>query len=364
MRMKRLPALLAVPMAAAALLAGCASGGNGGGSTAAPPAEENSANDGSQFIWEVDSRYDGPDAEFFQEVPRPEASTEPVTVGFLQISGAQPVLQAMQEAAQAEVEALGGTMIVKDAGLDVQKQQSQIDELILQGVDVIIGYPVVGAALTPGIEAANAAGIPFIALMTPPDVTQPDVAAAVTNVNQAIDYAVWSSMAYLAEENPGASFAVMGFAAPVDTLTYISERQIYWGEQLGLEYLGRIDSQSDAPAGYSAAGSSLVAKYPDVDIILAYNDQSSLAAQAAAAAAGKTDILFANPNSGQSIALDGLENDKLAVVFRTAWERIGTVAADVAMTMVANPDATFPITVNVPGVLVTPETAADIPWIG
>ncbi len=361
MRMKRLPALLAVPLAAAALLAGCA----GGGSAAAPATENGGgSSEGSEFVWEVDPAYDGPDAEFFQEVPRPEVSAEPVTVGFLQISGAQPVLQAMQEAAQAEVEALGGTMIVKDAGLDVQKQQSQIDELILQGVDVIIGYPVVGAALAPGIEAAQEAGIPFIALMTPPDVTQPDVAAAVTNVNQAIDYAVWSSMSYLAEQNPGASFAVMGFAAPVDTLSYISERQIYWGEQLGLEYLGRIDSQSDAPAGYSAAGGALVAKYPDVDIIVAYNDQSSLAAQSAAATAGKTDILFANPNSGQSIALDGLKDGRLAVVFRTAWERIGTVAADVAMTVVADPEATFPTTVNVPGVLVTPETAADIPWIG
>jgi ABC-type sugar transport system substrate-binding protein len=358
--MKRLPAMLALPVTAALLLVGCASGGS------TPPATDGGtdASAGSEFVWEVDPDYDGPDAEFFQEVPRPEVSAEPVTVGFLQISGAQPVLQAMQEAAQAEVEALGGTMIVKDAGLDVQKQQSQIDELILQGVDVIIGYPVVGAALTPGIEAAQAAGIPFIALMTPPDVTQPEVAQAVTNVNQAIDYAVWSSMSYLAEQNPGASFAVMGFAAPVDTLSYISERQIYWGEQLGLEYLGRIDSQSDAPAGYSAAGSALVAKYPDVDIIVAYNDQSSLAAQGAAATAGKTGIVFANPNSGQSIALDGLENGKLAVVFRTAWERIGTVAADVAMTVVADPEVTFPKTVNVPGVLVTPETAAEIPWIG
>ncbi|MCB1274068.1 MAG: substrate-binding domain-containing protein [Leucobacter sp.] len=344
---------------AVGLLAGCASQPSTTDTAEAPAADD------TTFVWEVDDAYTGPDKEFFSQVERPAAITDgEVTVGFLQISGAQQVLKAMEEAAKAEVEALGGTLIVKDAGLDVQKQQSQIDELIAQKVDVIIGYPVVGAALTPGVQAATAAGIPFVALMTPPDVTQPALEGVVTNVNQAIDYAVWSSMNHLAEEHPGASFAVMGFAAPVDTLTYISERQIYWGEELGLQYLGRVDAQSDAPAGYTTAATALLSKYPEVEIVVAYNDQSSLAAQAAAASTGKTGIIFANPNSGQSIAEDGLREERLDVVFRTAWERIGTVAADVAMTVAADPEVEFPQTINVPGILVTQETAGEVPWIG
>lgn len=360
MNKRTLSTVLSLPLAAITLLAGCTGTPAASTASAAPGASA----DGSQFVWAPDPAYDGPDAKFFTEVTKPTNVKEGIKVGFLQISGAQPVLKAMQEAAQQEVESLGGTLIVKDAGLDVQKQQSQIDELILQQVDVIIGYPVVGAALTPGIAASEKAGIPFVALMTPPDVTQPPLTGVVTNVNQSIDYAVWSSMSALANQHPGATFAVMGFAAPVDTLSYISERQIHWGEELGLKFLGRIDSQSDAPAGYSAAGTAIASKYPDVDIVVTYNDQSALAAQAAAATAGKTDIVFANPNSGQSIALDGLKNGKLALVVRTAWERIGTVAADVAITAVSDPSVKFETTVNVPGVLVTAKNAVDIPWIG
>ena len=111
------------------VLAGC--GGSGAASDTA---------DSTDVVSTVDAAYDGPDQPYFVEVDRPtKVDGQDFEVGFLQISGAQPVLVAMQDAAQEEVEELGGTMIVKDAGLDIQKQQSQMDELITQGVDVIIG---------------------------------------------------------------------------------------------------------------------------------------------------------------------------------------------------------------------------------
>lgn len=346
---------LVVPAIAALALSGCASGG-----AAAPDTEAAAAS----TKWTVDPAYDGPDAKFFTELTEPAAkSADGLSVGFLQISGAQPVLLAMQNALTARVEELGGTVIVKDAGLDVQKQQSQIEELITQHVDVIVGYPVVGAALQPGIAQAEAAGIPFVAMMTPPDVEQPALSNVVTNVNQAIDYAAWSVMKELADAHPGASFGVMGFAAPVDTLTYISKREIYWGEHFGLSYLGRVDAQSDAPSGYSAAATALISKYPDMDILVTYNDQSALAAQSAAVGAGRTTIVFADPNSGQSIAQSALVAGKLEVVYRTPWEAIGRTAADAAITAVTAPDTKFPLAINVPGTLVTSKTANDIPWV-
>lgn len=339
-------------LALSTLLAACSS----------DPTEKRAAS--ADVTSEVDAAYDGPDAPYFTEVPAPDkVGGQPFDVGFLQISGAQPVLVAMQEAAQEEVEALGGTMIVKDAGLDVQKQQSQIDELITQDVDVILGYPVVASALDAAVTRAKDAGIPFVALNTPADVTQPVLNDAVTNVNQALDYAVWSTMKALADAHEGGSFAVMGFAAPVDTLTYMTERQIHWGQELGLRYLGRVDAQADSPAGYGPAADAILTKYDDADIVVTYNDQSALAAQAAAVAGGRTDIAFADPNSGQAIAKSAIEAGKLELVFRAPWEAIGRTAVHVAYTVITDADARFETVINVPGTLVTKDDVNDVPWI-
>lgn len=335
------------------VLAGC--GGSGAASDTA---------DSTDVVSTVDAAYDGPDQPYFVEVDRPtKVDGQDFEVGFLQISGAQPVLVAMQDAAQEEVEELGGTMIVKDAGLDIQKQQSQMDELITQGVDVIIGYPVVASALDAAVTKAKKAGIPFIALNTPADVTQPALTDAVTNVNQALDYAVWSTMKALADEHPDGSFAVMGFAAPVDTLTYMSEREIYWGKRLGLTFLGRVDAQADSPAGYGPAADAILTKYADADVVVTYNDQSALAARSAATAAGKTDIVFADPNSGQSIAEQALKAGKLDLVFRAPWEAIGRTAADIAYTVLTDDTASYDTVINVPGTLVSKDNVDDVPWI-
>lgn len=56
-------------------------------------------------------------------------------------------------------------IIATDANLDVQKQLDQINDFIAQEVDCIIVTPVDFDGVVPGIEAANAAGIPVISLI-------------------------------------------------------------------------------------------------------------------------------------------------------------------------------------------------------
>lgn len=56
-------------------------------------------------------------------------------------------------------------MIFTDAMLDNMKQLDQIDNFIIQDVDGIVLVPVDSAGIVPGIEKANAAGIPVLCLV-------------------------------------------------------------------------------------------------------------------------------------------------------------------------------------------------------
>ena len=58
-----------------------------------------------------------------------------------------------------------GTKIISvDAQDDTAKQTNDVDDLIQQGVDVLLINPVDSAAIAPAVEAANSAGIPVITI--------------------------------------------------------------------------------------------------------------------------------------------------------------------------------------------------------
>ena len=101
--------------------------------------------------------YNGTDRGHFTVLPEPEVKAgASFKVGFLNANAGQPILLAMQKAAQAEAEKLGGSFIALDAASNPQTQASQLQQLIAQHVNVIIGNPVVSAALGPGIAQARA----------------------------------------------------------------------------------------------------------------------------------------------------------------------------------------------------------------
>ncbi|MGI5460969.1 sugar ABC transporter substrate-binding protein [Streptomyces sp. CA-249302] len=343
-------------------LSACSDAGTSSGGAAASTSAGAVAADGLSTT--VDPAYTGPDSKNFTTLKEPSKKDGVAfKVGFLTLNGGQPVLTAMQKAAETEVEKLGGQFIAKDASVDPQKQVSQMNELITAKVDVIIGHPVVSGALAPSVAKAKAAGIPFIAIGTPFDQTKAGVPGAVTAVVQGFDYIVYRTMKSLSERHPGAAFSTMGLALPVDQLTYMNARMEFWGKKFGLKFQGKVDAQNDTPSGFSPAASTILTKYPKTEIIVTYNDQSAVAAASVVAAAGKK-IFVATPNSGQSISQAALKAKRLDLVYRTPWENMGTQSAIAAYDVVSKQNLPLPAIVNVPSYLVTADTADKARWIG
>jgi ribose transport system substrate-binding protein len=250
----------------------------------------------------------------------------------------------MQHAFEEEVSSLGGTTITRDAGLDLEKQVTEVEEFIAQNVDAIAGYPIVLSALSSSLAKAEAAGIPVIAVDTPPNLSSGPAPGLVTDIGQAFDYAAYTTVKEMANLHPGGTFALMGLALPVESLEYLVERMKYWGEKLGLEFVGEADAQS-----------TLINQNPELEILLTYNDESSLAAAATARAQGKSELAIGNPNSGQTIAEEGIKNGQLAVVYPTPWEKIGRQMAIATYDSLTEQSLPLPKVVNVISQVVTEE---------
>ena len=85
---------------------------------------------------------------------------EDITVGFSQMENNNPWRIAETESIKAEGEARAGRYIATDAQTQTAKQVSDIEDMIAQGVDVLVVAPREYEGLTPALQAAKEAGVP------------------------------------------------------------------------------------------------------------------------------------------------------------------------------------------------------------
>ena len=103
----------------------------------------------------------------FKKVGADEAGVEnmkpaEITVGLSVSTLSNPFFVSLEEGVNTLATENGTQVISVDAQDDSAKQSNDMDDLIQQGVDVLLINPVDSAAITPGVEAANNAGIPVI----------------------------------------------------------------------------------------------------------------------------------------------------------------------------------------------------------
>ena len=85
-----------------------------------------------------------------------------ITVGLSVSTLSNPFFESLEEGANTLATENGTQVISVDVQDDSAKQSNDVDDLIQQGVDVLLINPVDSAAITPAVEAANSAGIPVI----------------------------------------------------------------------------------------------------------------------------------------------------------------------------------------------------------
>lgn len=361
-----------VAVTLAGLLAACSSNSVGAGSSSTSGPTGGSANSSSPPSTPVASTkaaggatvpFDSPEAKLPTiKVPSIIAGTK-CSIGYQNVFAAVPALKAEQDAAEKEAKRLGCTFQAVDDQAQPVNQVNHMNQFIAQKVNAIVVFPNVSSALAPSVANAVKQGIFVLGENAPPQVGASPLDGYSTNGVQGVDTETYLRVKSVAEKSPGASVVVMGLAAPVQVVTYYTERTKYWAAKFGLNVLGQIDAQTDSPAGVAPAMSAVVAKYPKVQAVFTYNDTAAVASSAIAASSGRTDILISG-GDGSANAISAIKTGK---VFNTVQPGIlarGALLMDAAYNLITKQNLPLPKTFGVPVTLITQANAETATPIG
>lgn len=235
-----------------------------------------------------------------------------------------PFFVSLETGINGLAEENGSKIISVDAQDDTAKQTNDIDDLIQQGVDILLINPVDSAAIAPAVEAANSAGIPVITIDRSSDGGQVVTLVASDNVaggEMAAEYIVEISgektNTVQLEGVPGASAT----RERGEGFTNIAEKS-----------LNLLDSQTanfDRAEGLTVMENMLQA-HSDIKAVFAQNDEMALGAIEAIDAAGLTGQIQVVGFDGTEDGMDAVEAGTLSATVAQQPEEMGKLALQAA----------------------------------
>ena len=309
---KRLLATMSVVMVGSMLLAGC--GKTEDAATTKPAAEETTEDAAADTA--ADTATDT------------AASGETIKIGVSVADQSNPfyidIVDGMESAAKD-----GDELFIVDAGFDAAKQLNDIDDMIQQGVKVMLIDPVDSNAIKSAVEACDAAGIPVIAYNSPLNF---EIASTVATDN------------YLAGQLVGEAMGkALDGKGEVAMLTY-NVAEVCLDRANGFkdaiaEYpdIKIVEEQEIQPGTDTAlpVAENILQAYPDLAGMFALNDPSALGCVAAVESANLLDQV-------QIVGVDGSDDAKAAIaegkMLASAAQdpvQIGSVAIETAYKVIA-----------------------------
>jgi ribose transport system substrate-binding protein len=351
-RQKFRASALSVAAVAALALSACSSSS----STTSSSSTSQSAAAGSSSSSAANSApnipYSGPE-ENYKTIGAPTIKPgTKCTIGYQDIIESVPAMKAEQDEAGTEAKRLGCGYIALNDQVTPTTQVNNFNQLVAQKVSAIIVFPIVSSSLTPSLAKAKAAGIYVLGQSAPVAANDPPIPGYSTNVLHMSDTEAYLRVKSVADAKPGASFVEMGLAAPVQLLQYYAARTKYWAAKFGLKYLGEIDAAQDNPAGYAQATSAIIAKYPTMQALFTFSDNSAVGAAAVIKSSGKSGILI----SGADGSEEAFAAIKAGTVFNTPQPNFlmaGKMLVDAAYDLITKQNLPLPADLGVPVVLIT-----------
>jgi ribose transport system substrate-binding protein len=304
--------------------------------------------------------YPGFESKYPQSFPVPKrVSGKRLTIGCQNPVGAgNETTTTFCKGVAAEAAALGMRYIGRDDGLSLDKQVSNFNQLLAQGANAIVLYPLAPNALRASLAKAEKQGVAVVGL----NVTFTKSAKAPgydAQVWEGRDHEAYLSVAEMARIAPRGKVAVIGIGAPVPAIKYLAQRYRFWAKQFGLTVVGEQDNPTDDIPGGRQAMSGLLGKYADIDGVLAYNDESAVGAYTAARSAGRSGIKIIGIN-GSSLGLSALKADHVSAIVQVDAVNQGAQAAGAAYNVLTKRGIRLPNVIVRPPRLVTKDTLGSV----
>ncbi|WP_400194542.1 ribose ABC transporter substrate-binding protein RbsB [Lysinibacillus telephonicus] len=234
-----------------------------------------------------------------------------------------PFFVTLSEGAEANAKELGSEISIVDAQDDASKQASDVEDLIQQGVDIILINPVDSAAIGSAVESANAAGIPVITVDRSAE--SGEVVSHIASDNVAGGVLAGEYLLELAGE--GAKVAMLegtaGSSAARDR-----------GEGFLTAVEGKVDIVSSLTANFDRSEGltvmeNMLQANPEIQAVFAQNDEMALGALEAIEAANKDIIVIGFDATDDALAK--IEEGKMAASVAQKPEEIGKAAIKTAV---------------------------------
>ncbi|MFT4012821.1 MAG: ABC transporter substrate-binding protein [Paracoccus sp. (in: a-proteobacteria)] len=192
-----------------------------------------------------------------------------------------PYFVSMQEALNEAAKALGADVVITDAGHDVAKQISDVEDMLQQNIDILLLNPTDSAGIEAAVHAAKAAGVIVVAVDA--------------NANGPVDTFVGSKnrdAGYLSCKYLGDAIGGKGDVAILDGIPVVPILQRVEGCKAALaEFpdIQLVDTQNGRQDRSVALGvvENMIQSKPNLAGIFSVNDGGAMGALAAIQGSGK-----------------------------------------------------------------------------
>ncbi len=258
--------------------------------------------------------------------PKEEPVAEGAKIGLVVSTLDNPFFVVLKEGAEAKAAGLGLDIVVMDSQNDPVKELANMEDLVTQGVDVILINPTDSDAVGNAIKAANTAGIPVITLDRGANSGE-----VVTHI--ASDNVSGGKMAgeFIVEILGGKGKVVelegiAGTSAARDRGQGFNEAL----EGTDVEVIAKQVADFDRTKGLSVMENILQAQ-PEIDAVFAHNDEMALGAQKAVEGSGR-DIMIVGFDATDD-AVKAVEDGLMAATVAQQPAMIGSLGVEAAQSI-------------------------------
>ncbi|AZO95302.1 substrate-binding domain-containing protein [Halocella sp. SP3-1] len=286
-------------------------------------------------------------------------SHEGIKVGLALMTTNNPFFVAMIDAVKEEAEGkYNGTVLVSDGQHDISKQLADVEDMIVQGIDLLLLNPVDADAAEPAVNMAKEAGIPVVCVDGDTGGDR-DLFIASNNYEAGVIDA-----RYIIERLEGEGKVVVLNGNPVSAV-----RQRYSGfmdtikDFTAIEIVAEQNGDGDMTTSMQVM-ENVLQSAPVIDAVFAINDPSGLGALAAIQSAGRADEMFVVGVDGSPDAINSILGDS-AFTATAAQEpaKIAKMGFNYGLKLIDGEELNIPNkTIRVPVKLITLFNADDFSW--
>ncbi len=266
-------------------------------------------------------------------------SDEKAVIGLAVSTQNNPFFVTLVSGAKKAAEAQNCDLVVVDAGDDVVKQTSDIEDLISKKIKVLIVNPVDSEAIAPAVSDAKKAGIPVIAVDRA--VIGESVTCQIASDNVAGAKMAGEYLLSLVGENAEVAElqGVNGASATIDR-----GKGFHQAVDGKLNVVASLTANFNRVEGLSVAENILQGN-PELKGVFAHNDEMALGALEAATASGKQIVIVGFDATDDALA--AVKNGTLAATVAQQPEQMGKVAVETALQIIAGNSVPESIPVDV-----------------